>query len=154
MSLLSLSLQPSYEILFFFWNGWIKVQRHLELDKTRADPRISLDFIQRKIHEKFHFFPLFSFFLVSNTHKYFLFSYTSERPSTWGWSINFIMAISRSTFISTDSDNFSRLMILIATFLPNTQWTPSLTNPETSNNMVINSIDYFFINIINSNYID
>lgn len=50
-----------------FWNGWIKVQWHLELDKTRADPRVSLDFIQRKIHEKFH---LFSFSLFLSTFKY------------------------------------------------------------------------------------
>lgn len=43
--------------------------------------------------------------------------------------MSFMIAISRSTFINTDSDSFSRLMILMATFLPNTQWTPSFTRP-------------------------
>lgn len=70
------------------------------------------------------------FHIFINAYRYFLFSYTSERPSTCGWSISFIMAISRSTFINTDSESFSRLIILIATFLPNTQCTPSLTKPK------------------------
>ena len=33
------------------------------------------------------------------------------------------------TFIKTDSLNFSLFMILMATFLPITQWTPSFTSP-------------------------
>lgn len=33
------------------------------------------------------------------------------------------------TFISTDSDSFSRFTILMATFWPVMQWTPSLTSP-------------------------
>ena len=32
-----------------------------------------------------------------HTHKYFLFSYTSNSPSTWGCSMSFIIAISLST---------------------------------------------------------
>lgn len=35
------------------------------------------------------------------------------------------------TFISTDSLSFSRLIILMATFLPITQCTPNLTSPAT-----------------------
>lgn len=34
------------------------------------------------------------------------------------------------TFMSTDSLSFSLLTILMATFLPVMQWTPSFTNPE------------------------
>ena len=37
------------------------------------------------------------------------------------------------TFWSTLSDSFSRLTILMATFLPVTQWTPSLTKPAIKN---------------------
>lgn len=33
------------------------------------------------------------------------------------------------TFISTDSDSFSRFTILMATFWPVMQWTPSFTSP-------------------------
>ena len=38
------------------------------------------------------------------------------------------------TFINTDSLSFSLLTILMATFFPETQWTPSLTKPETTEN--------------------
>ena len=44
------------------------------------------------------------------------------------------------TFISTDSLNFSLLIILMATFLPITQWTPSFTSPVTLNHLIIVSI--------------
>lgn len=49
--------------------------------------------------------------------------------------MSFIMAISRSTFINTDSESFSRLMILMATFFPCTQWTPSFTKPAAKQKM-------------------
>lgn len=40
-----------------------------------------------------------------------------------------MIAISLSTFSKTDWDNFSLLIILIATFFPVIQWTPNLTSP-------------------------
>lgn len=45
------------------------------------------------------------------------------------------------TFIRTFSLNFSLLIILIATFLPVTQWTPSLTRPEIKK-YIINKCKY------------
>jgi len=84
-----------------------------------------------------------------NAYRYFLFSYTSERPSTWGWSISFMIAISRSTFINTDSESFSRLIILIATFLPNTQCTPSFTKPKIKQR---DKLCYFMQNVEKSTY--
>lgn len=41
-----------------------------------------------------------------------------------------IVTVSYRTFIRTDSDSFSLLTILMATFWPVIQWTPSLTSPE------------------------
>lgn len=55
--------------------------------------------------------------------------YWSERlVGEFGSNIN-IYWTDRLTFSSTDSESFSRFMILMATFWLVTQWTPSLTSP-------------------------
>lgn len=47
------------------------------------------------------------------------------------------------TFCKTDSLNFSRLMILMATFFPATQWTPSLTKPANDDAKQMVKSQYF-----------
>ena len=84
------------------------------------------------MHKKTNALPVLKY-----TYKYFLFSYTSKSPRTWGCSISFIMAISRSTFCNTDSVNLSLFIIFMATFFPWTQWVPILTRPGNRNDRYI-----------------
>lgn len=54
---------------------------------------------------------------------------TRRRKKNMTYIRCFYICFSLLTFISTDSLSFSRLIILMATFLPSTQCTPSLTRP-------------------------
>lgn len=58
------------------------------------------------------------------------------------------------TFISTDSLSFSRLIILMATFLPITQCTPNLTSPATGEckRVSISFSTYIYIYIVTIAY--